>query len=514
VTAVTDDFERRYSQSFSVYLEDDDAAGESGESALLNALELGRTALTEGPSLLEILAMHYRLVFAGERGALSAAEIRRRLARGDEFLAQLLAPFEMTRRGWNDMVARLRRMNETLEQKVAERTAALRESEHRFVQAQKMEAVGSLTGGLAHDFNNLLGIIIANLDLLHPLLREMGEAAEFVEEALGAAMRGADLTRRLLAFARRQPLQPEPVKLNELVGGLAKLLDRTLGEHIEIELRLAPEVWPVVVDPSQLEAAITNLATNARDAMPKGGRITIATMNGRLDAAYAAQHADVEPGDYAMIELSDTGSGMPPDIIGRIFEPFFTTKERGKGTGLGLSMVFGFIKQSGGHIDVSSEPAKGTAFRLFLPRGRETQHVARSGASEAAVPHGQGETVLVVDDNHKIRSVVAKQLTQLGYRVVEAENAVAALALLETPERVHLLFTDVVMPGGMDGFDLARTASERRPSLKILLTSGFPEGYGETKNLRSGFRLLAKPYRRLDLARAVRETLDGADQAG
>ncbi len=498
-------FHKRYRDALSAYLGADPGNGAWVEGPLIDALELGRAALVEGPSLLDLISMHYSLIFSTKTKSLSHAEIKHRLAKGDEFLAQILAPFEMTRRGWNDVIGRLKHTNETLEQKVAERTAALRETEHRFVQAQKMEAVGSLTGGLAHDFNNLLGIIIANLDFLQPLLKEQ-EAADFVGEALGAALRGAELTQRLLAFARKQPLKPENVALNELIAGLAKLLQRTLGEQIEIGLHLAPDIWRVIVDPFQLEAAITNLATNARDAMPKGGRITIATENRHLDADYASQHAEVEPGDYAMIELSDTGNGVPPELVGRIFEPFFTTKERGKGTGLGLSMVFGFIKQSGGHINVYSEVNKGTTFRLYLPRGVWRENAPRDVTPEQAFRRGT-ETVLIVDDNDKMRQVVFKQLHQLGYRVIEAENAVAALAVLDR-EKIDVLFSDIIMPGGMDGFDLAREAVARQTTLKILLSSGFPEGFGDAKRVLPEYRLLSKPYRRADLARAMRELLD------
>ncbi|HXP29741.1 MAG TPA: MASE4 domain-containing protein, partial [Stellaceae bacterium] len=255
----------------------------------------------------------------------------------------------------------LQQSNESLKSEIAERQRA----EAQLVQAQKMEAIGNLTGGMAHDFNNLLGIIIGNLDTLRERKSVDCDVKELGGEALDAAIRGADLTRRLLAFARRQPLQPQRIALDELIAGNAKLLRRTLGEHIEISLEAAADLWPVIADPAQLEASLTNLATNARDAMPKGGRLMIATANRRLDADYAAAHAEVTPGDYAMIEVSDTGSGMTKEVLSRIFEPFYTTKERDKGTGLGLSMVFGFMKQSGGHINVYSEVGVGTTFRLY-----------------------------------------------------------------------------------------------------------------------------------------------------
>jgi signal transduction histidine kinase len=375
-------------------------------------------------------------------------------------------------------------------------------------QAQKMEAVGNLTGGMAHDFNNLLGVIIGNLDLLRDT--QSGDpdpdVEEFTGEALAAALRGADLTRRLLAFARRQPLQPARTDVNELIGGIVKLLERTLGEEIQIALDLNPDVWPVVVDPAQLESSLTNLATNARDAMPGGGQLIIVTGNRPLDADYASQYPEVQPGDYAMIEVTDTGTGMAPETASRIFEPFYTTKEQGKGTGLGLSMVFGFIKQSGGHINVYSEVGIGTTFRLYLPRA-----VADVEASPAAVPatlvRGNGETVLAVEDNASLRRVVARQLAELGYRVLEAEDTQAALRILES-EPVDLLFTDIVMPGGTSGYEIAGRVLARWPQIKVVLTSGFPENRSNGDATSRGLRLLSKPYRRDDLGRIIREALN------
>jgi PAS domain S-box-containing protein len=373
-------------------------------------------------------------------------------------------------------------------------------------QAQKMEAVGNLTGGMAHDFNNLLGVIIGNLDLLREAPRDDPDANEFIGEALAAALRGADLTRRLLAFARRQPLKPARIEVNELIGGIVRLLGRTLGEEIQITLDLNPDLWPVVVDAAQLEASLTNLATNARDAMPRGGQLIIVTENRSLDADYAAQYPEVQPGDYAMIEVTDTGTGMPPETASRIFEPFYTTKEPGKGTGLGLSMVFGFIKQSGGHINVYSEVGIGTTFRLYLPRAS-----ADAEAQPAALPtvlvRGNGETVLAVEDNASLRRVVARQLTELGYRVLEAEDAQTALRIIES-EPVDILFTDIVMPGGISGYEIAGRVLSRWPQIKVVLTSGFPDNRTNGDTGARGLRLLSKPYRRDDLGRVIREVLD------
>jgi PAS domain S-box-containing protein len=372
-------------------------------------------------------------------------------------------------------------------------------------QAQKMEAIGNLTGGMAHDFNNLLGVIVGNLGLVQEQLGKDEDLGEMVGEALDAAWRGADLTRRLLAFARRQPLRPMRVDINELVSDTVRLLRRLLGEDIEVSLNLGPELWPVTVDPAQLESAIANLANNARDAMARGGRLIIATANRQLDADYAAIHAEVTPGDFVMIEVSDTGAGMSPEVMSQIFEPFFTTKEQGKGTGLGLSMVFGFLRQSGGHINVYSEPGVGTTFRLYLPRAT-AEDIAADVAETVTVQQGAGETVLVVEDNAAMRRVSTRQLRDLGYRVLECDRAAAALDILQR-ERVDLLFTDIVMPGGLDGVELARLAQERWPTLKIVLTSGFPQARLNGDKELGNLQLLSKPYHREELAAALQAAL-------
>jgi PAS domain S-box-containing protein len=379
---------------------------------------------------------------------------------------------------------------------------AEREQAAQLRQSQKMEALGNLTGGMAHDFNNLLGVVIGNLDLL---IEGSGDQRTLAVESLDAALRGADLTRRLLAFARRQPLAPQRLELNELIAGMTRLLSRVLGEDIAVSLDLAPGVWPVVADPAQLESALVNLAANARDALPRGGRLLIATGNRPLDADYAAHHAEVVPGDYAMVEVSDNGSGMSPEVLNRIFEPFFTTKEVGKGTGLGLAMVFGFMKQSGGHISVYSEPGVGTTFRLYLPRSGGRSLTVEETVIESA--KGGSETVLVVEDNEAVRRVLVRQLSGLGYKVLQVENAGAALELL-AQEAVDLLLTDVVMAGGMDGLDLARHARERWPALKVVLSSGFPQGKLDGNvALPNDVKLLSKPYRKEELARLLREVL-------
>ena len=332
-----------------------------------------------------------------------------------------------------------------------------RRTEEQLRQSQKMEAIGNLTGGMAHDFNNLLGVVVGNLELARERLGDDEDLQELVSEALDAAWRGADLTRRLLAFARRQPLRPAQIDVNALVGDTVRLLHRLLGEDTEVQLNLGADIWPVVADPAQLESSLANLATNARDAMPGGGRLIIGAENRELDEDYAATHPEVVAGLYAMIEVSDNGTGMSAETIAQIFDPFFTTKEAGKGTGLGLSSVFGFIKQSGGHVSVYSEVGVGTTFRLYLPRA----------ASDAAVPEivtrrplarGAGEIVLAVEDNPGMRRVLLRQLRELGYRVLECDRAAAALEILQR-EPVDLLLTDIVMPGGLDGVELAQLAA-------------------------------------------------------
>jgi len=389
---------------------------------------------------------------------------------------------------------------------------ARKRTEAALRQAQKMEAVGNVAGGMAHDFNNLLSVAIGNLDLIVPMVAADPELSELVGEVLGAMLRGADLTQRLLAFGRRQPLQPVPLHVNDLVSGMVRLLARVLGETIQTSLDLACDVWPVAADPAQLEASIANLATNARDAMPKGGALHIATANCHVDAEQATLQPDLRPGDYVMIEVTDSGAGMTPEVMSQIFEPFFTTKTVGKGTGLGLSMVFGFAKQSGGHISVHSEPRGGSTFRLLLPRAP----AAMPAPAPVPVPvpaspaPSRGETVLVVEDNTALRRLVARLLAELGYHVLEADGVRSALAVLETTQ-VDLLFTDIVMSGDMDGFELARQSRSRWPGIKVLLTSGFAEagGTGRGDDHDASVAMLRKPYRKEQLAQALRDALDG-----
>ncbi len=374
-------------------------------------------------------------------------------------------------------------------------------------ESQKMEAIGELTGGIAHDFNNQLGVIMGNLALLKECAANDPRAPEYIEAALYAAKHSAELTRSLLAFARRQPLRPKIVDIGDFITESVRLIDRTLGEDIEVKLSRLPGETPVLVDTAQLSACIINLANNARDAMPEGGALTISVRTVELGQDYAALHPEVDAGDYVAIEVSDTGIGMTPEAAGKAFEPFFTTKEIGKGTGLGLSMVHGFVKQSSGHVEIVSELGRGTTVRIYLPRVTERRAAMASvplTSEPVRMPRGK-ETVLMVEDNESVRKTVAAQLTSLGYHVLEAAKGWEALAILDrSGQGIDLLFTDIVMPGGMDGYALARAAAERRPNLKVLLTSGFPGRWSERAgDRRSDHHLLSKPYSQDDLAKAV-----------
>jgi len=386
---------------------------------------------------------------------------------------------------------------------------ARKRTQQQLVQAQKMEAVGQLTGGMAHDFNNLLTVIIGSLDLLEGELKAQPKAQHLAELALKGGVKAAELTRQLLAFSRRQTLEPKVVSLNELVSGTTQLLRRTLGEHIQIKLLLAEDLWPMLADPAQVESSLANLSINARDAMPSGGYLTIETANKTLDDEYSKNNPEAAPGDYVMLAVSDTGTGMPPEVLERVFEPFFTTKGEGKGTGLGLSMVYGFAKQSGGHAKIYSEVGHGTTVRIYLPRSKTGASASSDTSTELEEPV-ETATILMVEDNHDVRPIVARQLKELGYEVIEAENSKEAMAVLESARPIDLLFTDVVMPGSMTGDQLAREASRLRPGLKILFTSGFAEASmqnGSRPRDLGGHNLLSKPYRKVDLARRIHETL-------
>ena len=378
-------------------------------------------------------------------------------------------------------------------------------------QAQKMEAVGQLTGGLAHDFNNLLAVIIGNLDFLGESLPENDPSGDTVREALAAALRGSELTRQLLAFSRRQALSPKIIDLNELVAGISSFWRRTLGETIEVRIHLEQDLWKTQADPAQVESAVLNLVINARDAMPDGGTLTVETCNMSLgDGDWSdGEENDIKPGDYCVVSVSDNGSGMSPETAAKAFDPFFTTKAVGEGSGLGLSMIYGFAQQSGGAAKIYSEIGQGTTVRLYLPRARADLGVGKVDNAPVTMPRAVSETILLVEDNENVMRVAERQVQELGYSVLTARNGAEALAILDGGHQIDLLFTDVVMPGGMSGYELGRLAKERDDRIKILHTSGFtrPAADEIVEGLGSS-TLLSKPYRKLDLALKLREVLD------
>jgi PAS domain S-box-containing protein len=432
--------------------------------------------------------------------AIDNARLYQAAQRANEQLAQRV-------RELHEREAQVRELNETLERRVEERTRERDRVEEALRQSQKIDALGQLTGGIAHDFNNLLTGIIGSLDIVR---RRMGDGraadvARFMDAASASAQRAAALTHRLLAFARRQSLDTKPSDVNALVLGMEELLHRTLGEQVSLRTELDPALWPALADDNQLENAVLNLAINARDAMPDGGQLTIETTNIRLDAAYAAATEDVAEGDYVMIAVSDTGSGMPPDVVEKAFDPFFTTKPIGEGTGLGLSMIYGFVKQSAGHVRIYSEVGRGTTIKLFLRRAEAEG--AATEAAESEVPLGQGETVLVVEDDAAVRLIITDVLDELGYRHLEAQDGMHALPILQSGQRIDLMVTDVGLPK-MNGRQLAEMARAARPALKIL----FVTGYAEKAAVRHGFlepgmAMLMKPFTLDALATKVREML-------
>jgi PAS domain S-box-containing protein len=394
------------------------------------------------------------------------------------------------------------------DRKNAERELA--QAREALFQSQKMEAVGQLTGGVAHDFNNLLTVIIGGLDTIaRSKPTDTARIRRALEMSRHAADRAAGLTSRLLAFSRKQPLEPTPSDLNTLVRNMADLLHRTLGEQIELESVLSPRLWTVEIDQNQLESTILNLAVNARDAMPSGGKLTIETQNTFLDESYAATDAEVRPGQYVVISISDTGSGMSKSTLARAFEPFFTTKEAGRGTGLGLSMVYGFVKQSGGHVTIYSEEGEGTTVKLYFPRHRSSEATPDEEGNEPEYPSAsEDEVVLVVEDNPEVRAFSVMSLSELGYRVLQAADAEAALSILRSDHHVDLLFTDVVLPG-RTGRVLADESAIARPGLKVLFTTGYSRNaIVHHGRLDAGVRLLQKPFTFDQLASRVREVLD------
>jgi PAS domain S-box-containing protein len=405
----------------------------------------------------------------------------------------------------------LRSLNETLEQRVADRTAELMRAEEALRQSQKMEAVGQLTGGLAHDFNNLLAGISGSLELMHTRMQQgrFNDVERYMAVAQGAAKRAAALTHRLLAFSRRQTLDPKPTNVNRLVSDMQDMIQRTVGPGIPVEVVGAGSLWPVLVDPSQLENSLLNLCLNSRDAMPDGGRITIETANRWLDERVARKH-DLPEGQYLSLYVTDTGTGMPPEVIARVFEPFYTTKPIGEGTGLGLSMIYGFAKQSGGQVRIYSEVGKGTTVCIYLPRHYgEIDDQGHSTESRVLTRSGQGETVLVVDDEPTVRILITDILEELGFAAIEASDSAAGLKILLSDARIDLLVTDVGLPGGMNGRQMADAGRVSRPDLKVLFITGYAEnaavGNGQ---LSPGMAVLTKPFPMEAMAARIRSMIE------
>jgi signal transduction histidine kinase/DNA-binding response OmpR family regulator len=406
----------------------------------------------------------------------------------------------------------LRELNETLEARVIAEIEERRLAEAQLLQAQKMETIGKLTGGVAHDFNNLLQVISGNLQLLARDLAGNERAERRVGNALTAVNRGAKLASQLLAFGRRQPLEPKVVNIGRFVSDMDDMLRRALGEAIEIETIVAGGLWNCAVDPAQIENALLNLAINARDAMDGAGHLTIEVGNASLDDAYARSHAEVTPGQYVLLAVTDTGSGIAPAILDQVFEPFFSTKAEGKGTGLGLSMVYGFVKQSGGHVKLYSELGQGTTVKIYLPRVRQRETLTTDDAPVTV--SGGTETILVAEDDEGVRTTVVDLLTELGYTVLKAVDAQSALHVVESGVAIDLLFTDVVMPGTLKSPELARIARARLPELAVLFTSGYTENsIVHGGKLDAGVELLSKPYSREALARKIRQVLGARGKA-
>jgi PAS domain S-box-containing protein len=442
----------------------------------------------------EGLVRHYNAVLASGQPALIRTEAT--TSRGLRVWESTLVPVADETGRANRIVGAARDVTER------ERTEA------QVRTTQKMEAIGHLTGGVAHDFNNLLQVIRGNLELLEPHVQGADQAEQRLRNALHGAERASQLTRQLLAFARRQPLEPRVVNLGRLVDNMTDLLSRTLGESVSVEPVIAGGLWNTLADPAQVESAVLNLAINARDAMPEGGQLRLALANVTLDDA-AASALELEPGDYVAMTISDTGHGMDAETLARAFEPFFTTKGVDKGTGLGLSMVYGFVKQSQGHIHIDSAPGEGTTVAIYLPRSSRSEDAARAAAKPRVAP--PSEVILVVEDEEMVRTAAVSMLRDMGYTCIHAHDAAAALAMLESGVKVDLLFTDVVMPGPIGSRELSERAQAMHPGLPVLFTSGYSQDViVHHGRLDEGVQLLSKPYQKEDLARRVRGLLDGA----
>ena len=477
----------------SVYAEDQPRM----QSALQRSLDSGDDFIIE-----------YRNVWPD--GSLNWVDVRARAIRAKNGRVSSLAGVTSDITERKQAEAELRRLNETLEQQIEERTSQLRHNEEVLRQSQKMEAVGQLTGGIAHDFNNMLTGIIGSLELLRRRLARgrTEDLDSLIDLGVTSANRAAALTHRLLAFSRRQSLDSKPVQMNQLVNSMGELIHRSLNESIRLEMRLNEQLWTAEADPNQLESALLNLVLNARDAMPDGGLLLVETFNQRLDRSFTDAHENLLPGDYVVLSVSDTGYGMPETVISRAFDPFFTTKPIGQGTGLGLSMIYGFSKQSHGHVSIKSEVGKGTTVQLFLPRFKGEQIQDDLAFEPNATQANAGETVLIVEDDPAVRALVSEVLSELGYQFVVAGAADAAVPILESAQRIDLLISDVGLPG-MNGRQLAEIGRQLRPGLKVL----FITGYAEHAAVRAGFlddgmQMITKPFAFDHLTAKVREMIE------
>jgi signal transduction histidine kinase/CheY-like chemotaxis protein len=481
--------------------------GRRDDALRILKLDVGRQRMVEVRSTIEAMIARQNVLLSSRSGTVWWTSW---LARAVLLLSAIfiLALGVVTVRDGRRRLRTLEQVNRELREESKDRQAA----QTQVRQLQKMEAVGQLTGGIAHDFNNMLAIVIGSLDLARRRLTgaEDRRLSECIDHATQGAQRAATLTARLLAFARQQPLDPKVIDANKLVGGMSEMLRRTLGASISIETVLAGGLWKICADPAQVENAIVNLAVNARDAMPDGGKLTIETANADLDERYARTHDEVTAGQYVMLSLTDTGCGMPSDVIERAFDPFYTTKAIGRGTGLGLSQIFGFVKQSRGHVKIYSEVGRGTTVKLYLPRYRgEDAQVTTDRADQPVTGGRPDEIVLVVEDEAQVRHMSVDALRELGYTVLQAANGEEALRQLGGVSEIDLLFTDIVMPG-MTGRQLADRALRERPDLKILYTTGYTRNAIVHNGIvDEGVSFLTKPFTLDALARKIREVLDG-----
>jgi len=444
-------------------------------------------------------------------GSLHWVDLRARAIRARNGRVSLLAGVTSDITERKHAETQLRRLNETLEQQVEERTAQLRQNEEVLRQSQKMEAVGQLTGGIAHDFNNMLTGIIGSLELLRRrVARGRTEDLDgLIDLGVTSANRAAALTHRLLAFSRRQSLDSKPVEMNALVSSMGELLHRSVNESVRLDMCLDPKLWTAEADPNQLESALLNLVLNARDAMPNGGMLMIETFNRKLDHSFTDAYENLLPGEYVVLSVTDTGCGMPENVISRAFDPFFTTKPIGQGTGLGLSMIYGFTKQSRGHVSIESQVGHGTTVQLFLPRFNGDKDVEDIGTVGQAIEAREGETILIVEDDPAVRALVSQVLSELGYAYLEAEDAVGAVPILESAQRIDLMISDVGLPG-MNGRQLADIARQLRPELRVLFITGYAENAGTRAGfLDEGMQMITKPFAFDQLTAKVREMIEG-----